>query len=428
MLPLPSSISSILVRRPSDPSLFRFSTDWIQTPSLWIQAKAEQALQNLGLIEKRVPESSIARLVSALTTTLGGSLFQLQQSAPEILASLTLALLFAVLLMSWSSRFGGFGRFSPFARSPNSSSDNPQVTDQDFSYITPEDLARSDAEQKSHLSSDTSGGSRDSNRPSRDTDAIVVKHRGVSYPIHFPAYSIDDGELHIGSLRTAAARKLDVPLNDASRIKLFYRGRSLKDDAKRARDEGLRSDSTAEILAVVGDRMAKPESDDEDEVEVEEDVDLGDGTKKKKKRRQRTKKKTKRGETSGTATPTSTVSSASGLNPDATYAPSTAAPPKPSAPQPSKAPQTALEKLDALATNFHTTLVPQCIQYISNPPTDPAKKTFDHKRLTETILTQVILKLDAVETEGNPEARQRRKDLVKETQQMLNRLDAVVKA
>ena len=83
-------------------------------------------------------------------------------------------------------------------------------------------------------------------------------------------------------------------------------------------------------------------------------------------------------------------------------------------------------KLDALRAKLHT-YIPECEQFLQNPPAEPSKKEFEHKRLSETILTQVLLQLDGVETDGDPDARARRKEQVKETQGWLNQLDAAMK-
>jgi hypothetical protein len=213
-----------------------------------------------------------------------------------------------------------------------------------------------------------------------------------------------------------------MPPSESDRIKMFYRGKNMKDDYRTAHEQGLRSDAESEIMLVVGDAPPRGDS-SSDDGEEEDTASAPEGGKKKRNRRKKNKSKKK----NGTDTPTSNASS-SHLNPDATYAPSAAPPPpRKLSPQPAAAALTPLQKLDALASNFHTKLVPDCVQFISNPPSDKAKRDFDHKKLTETILAQVVLKLDAVETEGNPEARQRRKDLVKEAQNMMNKLDEVVK-
>jgi len=249
----------------------------------------------------------------------------------------------------WPSWSGWPGRLSPFGRS---GSDPVPVTEGGFSYITDEDLERS-LQQNSSSSDETPN-------PNRKSDVLVLKHRRVSYPVHFKGGSIDSGILTVGDIRDAAAEKLEIPFQESERIKLFYRGRNLKDNSRLAREEGLRSNTNSDILCVVGE------------------------------------------------------------------------PPKPSpSPTPQQmqppTPKSPLGKLDEIASKFHTQLVPECIRFIQSPPEDKAKLEFEHKRLTESILAQVLLKLDAVETDGDPEARQRRKDLVKEVQNMLSKLDEVVK-
>jgi len=179
-------------------------------------------------------------------------------------------------------------------------------------------------------------------------------------------------------------------------------------------------------MLTVGDAAPKEDSSSSDgEGEEETDASAPQGTKKKRRNRKKGKSKKKAG---GADTPTSTARDNSNLNPDATFFPNAAPPPKSRTvtPQPS-GPQTAVQKLDALASKFHINFVPDCVQFLSHPPSDKAKRDFEHKKLTETILAQILIKLDSVETDGDQTARQQRKDLVREVQNMLNRLDEVVK-
>jgi len=244
---------------------------------------------------------------------------------------------------------------------------------------------------------------------------------------------------------------------DPRRVRLFYRGRNMKYDDRPAREEGLRGDGQgSEILCVVGEavqgamapgaedmdgvaqagareRPWSGGSDEEDTEDASEDMSQA-GTEGKKKRRNRGGKKKKgRKSNNPTLASTSNLDSATHASGRAEFLPipssfpaprPTSAPPAPAA---TNGPQTALQKLDTIATNFHTTIVPLCVTFSANPPTEKSKRDFDHKKLTETILAQVLIKLDSVETGGDEEARGRRKALVKEAQAMMNRLDEVVK-
>lgn len=76
-----------------------------------------------------------------------------------------------------------------------------------------------------------------------------------------------------------------------------------------------------------------------------------------------------------------------------------------------------------MITYLRTELLPLCEAYVAHPPTDPKARDFEHKKLSETILAQVILKADGIEPDGDEIARNARKALVKEAQAALNRLD-----
>lgn len=85
--------------------------------------------------------------------------------------------------------------------------------------------------------------------------------------------------------------------------------------------------------------------------------------------------------------------------------------------------RTPIEDIDFLSHKFHTELVPQGLEFISNTPADPRKRDFEYRKISETILAQILLKSDAVETEDDTAARMRRKELNKEVNGFLTNLD-----
>lgn len=321
--------------------------------------------------------------------------------------------------MSWSARLS---RFSPFGRSsPASGGTASPVTDSDYSYITPSDL---DAHNIPHPPATVA-------RPARESDVLVFRHKKTSYPTHFKPYSIDNGALTIGEARQAAARKLLDPEGraDARRVRMFWKGRNLKDDARSIGSEGLRSaDNGAEILCVVGEPVVAPAAvreEEDEEAATAAGASGGDdsgseaggagGTEspggaaaKRKRNRSRKKKGGKRsGGNTGTTTPL----------------------PDGGVPLPAAAvPQTPLAKLGAIAAHFQAALLPLCEAYVASPPADKVKREYEHRKLTETVLQQVLLKVDGVETEGVEEVRLKRKELVREVQGWLTRMDELVRS
>lgn len=301
---------------------------------------------------------------------------------------------FLVLIMSWSSRFSNLGRFSPFSRNPPQGSSI--VSDADFSYITTEDLKRHQ-QQGGHAPEDMG--------PPRETDMLSLRNKGQSYAVHFPAYSIAKGELSIGQVRDQAGRKIGV---DSRRVKLIFQGKNLKDDGKQCRQEGLKHES--QILLTIGDIASASASDDEDDSgdAVDDATDQDSG--KRRRNRNKNKKRRNKPKNSGSNTP-----DVSNLGVPITPAQNSRAPsPKP--------PQSPLEKIASLRETLYS-WEKDVSAFEHTPPTEPAKRDFEGKRLSETILTQVLLKTDAIETEGDPDARAKRKELVKETQDMLKRVD-----
>jgi RNA recognition motif-containing protein len=83
-----------------------------------------------------------------------------------------------------------------------------------------------------------------------------------------------------------------------------------------------------------------------------------------------------------------------------------------------------IEKLNAIKAEFRNKWLPLCLEYVARPPKDTKKRIDEHRKLSETVMQQVLLKLDNVETETENGSRAMRKELVLEVQNCLNELDA----
>lgn len=380
----------------------------------------------------QIAESTVCFLSKADSTTL---------------VTLLLPSLFLLFSMSgWGRRFWPSGRYSPFAATGTGP---PTVTDDDYHYLGPDDIVDPPSRRTDPYGFPHSHHSPSHNDP-LSPDIMILKHLGTTYPLHFPAFSIAEGKLGVHELRRLAAKELKC--DDPRRIKLLYKGRVLKDDARACKEEGLKQNS--ELMCVVSEGPAISDSRSEMESsesasEPDERSDIGgptvdvDGTIRQEPRKRKGhrggRRKKGRGDNSGGNTPQprdsgflapSSVDTGSGTRSRSPSRPTpsqTSTAPSPPPAQSSKTQSPAAAQLDQLERLFHREFVPKCVHFTSHPPSDAKTRDFEYKKLSETILAQVILKLDAVETAGDDALRGRRKDLVKETQQVLNGLDAVGK-
>ena len=320
------------------------------------------------------------------------------------------------------------------------------MTADDYHYIGPDDIV--DPPQHSHLVPGTASyfptGPRHGSRADADNpnapDILLIKHKNATYPLHFPAFAIGEGQLRVGDLRKTAAKEIGT---DYRRIKLLYKGRQLRDDAVACREEGLKQNS--ELMCVVSEGFVNGREDDGSSESASESemvnggvrIDMGGATAgaavKKGRKGHRGGKNKKRRDDSGSYAPsvpnTDSGYASRATNTDGTNSPTLGfKPPQPPLQtQAQQQPKSPMDKLEELSSTFHTKFVPQCIQFTNNPPNDTKAKDMEYKKLSESILAQIILKLDEVQTEGDEEARARRKALVRETQAMLTSLDAVMK-
>lgn len=317
--------------------------------------------------------------------------------------------------------YSGRSDLSPFA-SQTDSYGVPHVTDEDFSYITSEDL-----ENSAHSSGRGGYDSRPRQPPSagpEEDDVLLVKHRGVTYPIHFPAFSIGDGKLYVKDVRNRIGIVMELNRAQTQRVKMLYKGRQLKEQDVPIRTYGVKNNS--ELLLVIPEGSL---SDDEDS-ESSEEVIVKDPKEQVQKQRKKKNNKSGKKKKKSTRTPADSETTL-GSNLDVpqqqgeTHSGRTSAEPSR---HPSRVPSPAVpsgpvEKIAAIRSHFDTELAPLCDEFIANPPSDAKKCEDEHRKLSETVLQHVLLKLDEVDTGGDPEIRAKRKALVNHVQGVLQEID-----
>ena len=277
---------------------------------------------------------------------------------------------------------------SPFSSMPDGV---PAVTDDDFSYITSQDL-----------DGPTMGvGSRRGGPAQPSDDVLIIVHKQVTYPVHFPPYAIGDGKLRVKDLRDRVGLMMELPETLSRRIKLYYKGKLLSEPALPVRDYGVKNKS--ELKANIPD-VRDGVSPSDEEMIVVDDAAADSKSKKKKKKSKSGKRKASRNDEDSASSPRDSASNVGA-----------------SSPTPGAAP---LKRIDELATEFTTKWLPLCREYIAAPPADHKKREEEHRKLSETVLQQILLKLDEVDTEGVEEVRTKRRALVKHVQDVLKELDS----
>lgn len=291
---------------------------------------------------------------------------------------------------------------SPYA----SMSSLPEVGDDDFSYITSQDIDDRYSDSRHHARAHTT------NPADLEDDILHIRNKGVTYPAHFPAYSIGDGKLYVSDVRDRIALMMDLPSCTTERIKLLYKDKQLMEPTMPIRDYGVKNRS--EIIATIR------ETDDDSSLSGREGVSnvAGAARNDSRSKSRRKKKGKRRPERPNADSPTSPRDSngqvfSSPKSPQASNAAAAAA-----------AVAGPMKKLSGIAEEFDTKWVPLCRAYIKAPPSDAKKREEGYMRLSESLMQHIILKLDGVATEGIDAVRARRKELVDQVQKILRELDA----
>ncbi|KIW96363.1 uncharacterized protein Z519_03432 [Cladophialophora bantiana CBS 173.52] len=286
------------------------------------------------------------------------------------------------------------------------------------------------------------------NVPIEDPDApdvVLVRYMASMIPVEFPPYSISEETAYVGQLREAVARYLQT---DPRRVRLVYKKRDLKHDGWPLRKYNMKQNS--EVAAIKTEGLLDYSDRDSHSSSGE---DIPEQNPRRRPRavssvRHRSDENLPQQSPSSylhpnghlSAGPTSERPSRNSLRPEPDDRPlrrepsrtrGTSPHPSPSSTPvptslPAADPNTPLGKLQTLSDIFHEQWHPLCRKFISNPPSSPQEREKEHRKLSESVMTHIILKADAIDVDST-EARGFRKGLLNEVNEMMKKIDAVAK-
>lgn len=283
-------------------------------------------------------------------------------------------------------------------------------------------------------------------------DVVHVRYLAHMIPVDFPAYAISEEKALVGQLREAVARVLKT---DPRRVRLVYKKRDLKHDSWPLRRYNMKQNS--EVAAIVTESFLDYSDKDSHSSSGEDSGTVASQNPRRRPRapssvRHRSEDQLPQQRTPTSSNflhpnghvpsgPTSERQSRGNLRPEVderayrrepsrnrggTPHPAPSSTPTPSIIAPADL-NTPLGKLQNLSNIFHEQWLPLCRKFIANPPSDAQARTKEYRKLSESVMTHVFLKADAIDVDS-PESRAFRKSLINEANEIMKRLDAVDRA
>jgi hypothetical protein len=418
---------------------------------------ARTLLKSAAQLESSTP--TIDKIYSLLTTY---SSISYTTVCATLLAVVFLCYKYSMSYYNSSSRIdeGWGGRRSPYS----ASSARDSIADH-VEYLTSDSLLSEPRHSFSahRASVPSTYGYTDVEAP----DTLLIRYKHQTHELHFKPYAISDGLLLVSDVRKYAAEKLGT---DPRRLRLLYKGRPLKDDTLKAKAYKLKQNS--EIMCVISEVEAMNGAVSDHSGSGDDSSSVASNTQRPQRRRAEStaRPRTEYQAPSQQSQPQYLSSSYSHHNSSVSRHPNTrpsnenlrasamertpskqsstghASPPRPRSPMPPTSrhsppqprhssiptitpidPNSPLGKVNALSSAFHTQWLTKCTQFIMNPPSDLKTRELEYDKLSESVMAQIVLKADNIETEGDTDARAARKQLVNEASDVLKKLDAIGK-